>query len=103
LRPAGEVRRALLVACRENATTERGPTRRELAALARVGLDAAGRTLENMVRAGQLCKLRDRRVDYCSKPVAEYVPADLLPKAVQAAPEPSGCMVLTTALQAWAA
>lgn len=97
------MRRALDGACRKHATAERGTTLRELAALAAVGLDAAGTAVENMVRAGQLCKLRDRRVDYCSKPVAEYVPAELMPKAIQAAPELSGCMVLTTALQAWAA
>lgn len=97
------MRRALDGACRKHATAERGTTLRELAALAGVGLDAAESTLENMVRAGQLGKLKSRRVDYCSKPVAEYVPADLLPKAINAAPEPTGCMVLTTALQAWAA
>ncbi|MGV3679688.1 MAG: hypothetical protein ACO1PM_08180 [Acidovorax sp.] len=97
------MRQALYGACKKHATKEQGTTLRELAALAGVGLDAAGQTLENMVRAGQLGKLKSRRVDYCSKPVAEYVPADLMPHAITAAPEPSGGMVLVTALQAWAA
>ena len=35
----------------------------------------ARRTVENMSRAGQLHRVRDRKVEYRNRPVAEYVPA----------------------------
>lgn len=89
--------------CQKHATAERGLTLREWAALACVGLDAAERNVTRMAAAGQVLKLKDRAVDYRSRPVAEYVPAGLVTLPSQPAPEPSGCMVLTTALQAWAA
>lgn len=88
--------------CQKHATTERGLTLREWAALACVGLDAAERTVERMAKAGQVLKLRERRVEYRNRPVAEYVPAELLPKAEKAAQEPSGCMRLSNVLQVWA-
>ena len=75
MRPAGEVRQALLNACTQLATPDRGPTLREMAAVACVGLQAARRTVENMSRAGQLRRVRDRKVEYRNRPVAEYVPA----------------------------
>ena len=75
MRPAGEVRQALLNACTQLATPDRGPTLREMAAVACVGLQAARRTVENMSRAGLLHRVRDRKVEYRNRPVAEYVPA----------------------------
>ena len=75
MRPAGEVRQALLNACTQLATPDRGPTLREMAAVACVGMQAARRTVENMSRAGQLRRVRDRKVEYRNRPVAEYVPA----------------------------
>jgi hypothetical protein len=72
MRPAGEIKLALLRAAAELATPRRGPTLRELAAAARVGLDAAESTVENMVRAGDLVIVRKRKVEYRNKPVAEY-------------------------------
>ena len=75
MRPAGEVRQALLNACTQLATPDRGPTLREMAAVACVGMQAARRTVENMSRAGQLHRVRDRKVEYRNRPVAEYVPA----------------------------
>ena len=75
MRPAGEVRQALLNACTQLATPDRGPTLLEMAAVACVGMQAARRTVENMSRAGQLHRVRDRKVEYRNRPVAEYVPA----------------------------
>ncbi|WOI43768.1 hypothetical protein [Acidovorax sp. BLS4] len=79
MRPAGEVRLALLQACAALATPERGATLQEMARHACVGLDAARRTVGNMSRAGQLSIARPRRVEYRNRPVAEYVPAQAAP------------------------
>ncbi len=78
MRPAGEVRVALLNACSQLATPDRGPTLREMAAVACVGLKAATHTVKHMSRAGQVRIARERRVDYRNRPVAEYVPAALV-------------------------
>lgn len=94
MRPAGEVRQALLNACTQLATPDRGPTLREMAAVACVGLQAARRTVENMSRAGQLHRVRDRKVEYRNRPVAEYVPA-----AMQG--EGDGFVDLAQVLRAW--
>lgn len=75
MRPVGEVRQALLQACMELATPTQGATLRELAARACVGLDAARRTVSDMHRANQIKKVRERRVVYRNRPVAEYAPA----------------------------
>ncbi|KQM68790.1 hypothetical protein [Xylophilus sp. Leaf220] len=75
MRPAGEVRQALLQAAGRLATEERAPTLAELAAEATVGYEAAMNTVKNMVRAGVLRIARQRPVDYRNRPVAEYVPA----------------------------
>lgn len=73
MRPAGEVRAALLTACVELSTTSgQGATLRELAQRACVGLDSARRTINNMARAGQLCIAGERHVAYRNRPVAEY-------------------------------
>ena len=102
MRPAGEVRQALLQACAELATPERGPTLRELAARACVGLDAATYTMKHMARAKVVRIARTRRVAYRNRPVAEYVPAALVGPAVQAcAANDAGFMDLGAVLQAW--
>lgn len=75
MRPAGEVRIALLQAAELLATPERGPTLAELSEAACVGYDAAMATVKNMVRAGVLRIERPRKVAYRNRPVAEYVPA----------------------------
>ena len=79
-RPCGEVRVALQRACAQLATEERGATLRELAHQACVGMDAARRAVDNLRRAGHLVCVRERRVSYRNRPVAEYVPADLATK-----------------------
>ncbi|WP_052712033.1 hypothetical protein [Paracidovorax citrulli] len=79
MRPAGEIRQALLQACQALATPERAPTLREIAAHAQVGLQAAETTITNMRRAGVLRVVRPRHVDYRNRPVAEYVPAGWMP------------------------
>lgn len=97
MRPAGEVRQALLGACEALATgypTWRGPTLREIAQRACVGLDAARRTLGNLCRAGVVRQVNARRVEYRNRPVAEYA----LSRAM-AANDP--VMGLTQALKAW--
>lgn len=96
------MRQALLQACAELATPERGPTLRELAAQARVGLDAATHTIKHMSRAGQLHIARTRRVPYRNRPVAEYVPAPAPAPAVACGvPDESGCMDLSAVLRIW--
>ena len=95
MRPAGEIRRALLQACVALATPERGATLQELAAHACVGLDAARRTVANMTRSKQLCMARQRRVAYRNRPVAEYVPAGRVPVV------PAGAGVLVHVLTSW--
>ena len=94
MRPVGDVRQALLQACMELATPTQGPTLRELAAKACVGLDAARRTVSDMHRAQQIRVLRERRVAYRNRPVAEYVPAAMLPQE-------GGGADLASVLQAW--
>lgn len=94
MRPAGEIRQALLQACMALATPDHGPTLREIAARAQVGLQAARRTMDNMCRAGVIRKARDRRVAYRNRPVAEYVPAAWTPP--QQNPAAGLASVLTT-------
>lgn len=94
MRPVGDVRQALLAACIELATPTQGPTLRELAAKACVGLDAARRTVSDMSRANQIHKVRTRRVQYRNRPVAEYAPAG--PECPQ-----GGGAELASVLQAW--
>jgi len=96
VRPAGEIRQALLQACAALARPGQGPTLRELAAHARVGLDAAEQTVKNMRRAGVLHVPRTRRVPYRNRPVAEYAPV----AATRQGPS-CGAAVLSHALQGW--
>lgn len=96
MRPAGEIRRALLLACIELHTPERAATLREIAAQSCVGLDAARRTMDHMRRSAQVHIARQRRVAYRNRPVAEYAPG---PGAAQSA-SPSGSLDIIA--QAWA-
>lgn len=87
MRPAGEVRLALLKAARELTTVEQSATLLELAKHSQVGFMAARRTVDNMRRAGVLQVVRTRRVDYRNRPVAEYAsPNDLERLGIQPAP-----------------
>lgn len=95
MRPAGEVRQALLQACAALAQPERAPTMRELAAQACVGLKAAERTVDHMRRAGQVHIVRTRRVPYRNRPVAEYAP--VVPAPAQQPP----ARELARALMSW--
>lgn len=80
MRPAGEIRQALMKAARdvvaELGQPNRGATLAELADRSCVGRDAARRYVDNMRRAGALHIVAERRVGYRNRPVAEYVPAD---------------------------
>jgi hypothetical protein len=98
MRPAGEVRLALLNACRQLATPERAPTLQEIAAKACVGFAAARNTVPNMVRAKQLRPVRTRAVQHRNRPVAEYepVPASAVPLA-----EDDGFVDLGSVLRVW--
>lgn len=97
MRPAGEVRQALLHACVQLAAPGRGVTLREMALQAQVGLGAARSTVSAMRRAGQIRIDGQRRVDYRNRPVAVYMPA--LP-AQQG--QGKGCMSLANVLRVWA-
>lgn len=96
MRPAGEVRLALLNACNQLATAERGPTLREMAVRACVGFDAARSTVRDMKRSGQIHQVRERRVAYRNRPVAEYMPAQREAGA-------GGFVDLAAVLQVWGA
>lgn len=74
MRPAGEVRQALLDAALTLSTPASSPTLLELAKHSQVGFMAARRTVDNMRRAGVLVVVRTRKVDYRNRPVAEYCP-----------------------------
>lgn len=95
MRPAGEVRLALFNACSQLATAERGPTLKEIAAKACVGMQAARNTVPNMVRAKQLHTPRTRQVAHRNRPVAEYVPAALV------VDDQAGFVYLASVLQVW--
>lgn len=75
MRPAGEIRQALLQAAADLATPDRAATLTELAHKACVAVSAARRTVDNMKRRGELRVPRTRKVDYRNRPVAEYEPA----------------------------
>jgi len=75
MRPVGDVRQALLSTACELVTPDRGPTLREMAMKAGVGVTSATHTVKNMCRSGQLTIVRHRSVTYRNRPVAEYAPA----------------------------
>lgn len=78
MRPAGEVRQALLDAALALTTPERSPTQLELAVHAQVGFKAARFAVQNMVRSRALVIVRPRTVPYRNRPVAEYAPPEKL-------------------------
>jgi hypothetical protein len=96
MRPAGEVRQALLTAATRLATPEKAPTLREIAECACVGYDAARRTIDNMTRSGQLRVAGERRVEYRNRPVAEYRPGGW-----SAGADGAGSMALSHLMAAW--
>lgn len=104
MRPAGEIRVAILKAAERLVRVEqvdgvqvrRGPTLRELAHDACVGVAAARRTVDNMRRAGDLAPVGQRRVDYRNRPVVEYAPA------MPAASSNEAYFDVATAITSWA-
>lgn len=78
MRPAGEIREALLNSCRALVTPQQAPTLSELAQHAQVGAEAARTTIANMKRHGVILQARERRVAYRNRPVFEYMPADMV-------------------------
>jgi len=72
MRPAGEIRVALLDAAKAACKSGHGVTMRELASRACVGQKAARETIKNMVRAGVLLPAGERRVHYRNRPVLVY-------------------------------
>lgn len=108
MRPAGDVRQALLGAALElvppdvlcNPLAQR-PTLREIAHKACVGVDAATMTMKNLCRAGQMRAIPSaRKVDYRNKPVAEYEPA--VPALDQDARHGQGWVDLGRIVGGWA-
>lgn len=94
MRPAGEVSLALLQAVQQLATAERGPTLRELAAHAQVGLEQASQTVKNMRRYGRLLICGQRRVPGRNRPAAEY--------AIPVADAANDAVIgLSAAMQVW--
>lgn len=85
MRPAGDIRHALLRAAQDLRQQGQHPTLRELAAHAQVGVDAATTTVKNLRRAGLLAVTGDRRVTYRNKPVAVYALAEQPPAFVDLA------------------
>lgn len=95
MRPAGEVSQALLQAVERLWTPGKGPTLREIAEAAGVGVAAASQTIKNMRRYHRLAICGERCVPGRNRPAAEYA----LPHQVQAANESN--FGLTQALQLW--
>lgn len=114
MRPAGEVRQALLQACATLAVPgqaqgheygqAQGVTLREMAHHAQVGVDAARLTIKNMRRAGEICIVGERLVAYRNKPVAVYQPVARVAAAGSGLPglPGRGCMNLANVLRVWA-
>lgn len=79
MRPAGEVRLALIQAAqdivREIGQPGRGATLAEMYTRAQVGSDCARNLVPKIKKAGDLCIVGTRRVDYRNRPVSEYAPA----------------------------
>ena len=94
MRPAGDVRRALLFVACARFRPERGATQRELAEAAQVSYGTARDMVHWLHRSGVLRIVRTRRVPYRNRPVAEYAPAGT---GTAAAP-----CALTALMQAWA-
>jgi hypothetical protein len=85
MRPPGEIRRALRAAVQaEFAQRGQGATWRDLANRAGVGLLVARRTVENMVRTGDLRVCGQARMPHTRRPMTLYIPAP--PPAVDTGP-----------------
>lgn len=104
MRPAGEVHLALLQAAHairaERAITGQGATLLELVHRSQVGYKVARALVPKLSARGQLTKVGERKVPYRNRPVAEYVPTDM----VEASTEPvigAGWVNLGDALQHW--
>lgn len=104
MRPAGEVHLALLQAAHairaERASTGQGATLLELVHRSQVGYKVARELVPKLSARGQLTKVGERKVPYRNRPVAEYVPTDM----VEASTEPvigAGWVNLGDALQHW--
>ena len=106
MRPAGEIRQAILKATvdlikeiSEASKDRKGPTMAEIAARAAVARKDARVCISNCTRYGALEIVGERRVPNRNRPAAEYAPrvrADLFDQA-----QASGASVLNTALQGW--
>ncbi len=81
MRPAGDLRHALLKAAHDLRQQGQQPTLRDLAHHAQVGVEAATHTVKNLRRAGLLAVAGHRRVEYRNKPVAVYTPAEAAQQA----------------------
>lgn len=66
---------AVLGAARQLATSERAPTRREIAAHLMLSTREIANTVDNLTRTGKLLPVRLRQVAHRTRPVAEYAPA----------------------------
>lgn len=104
MRPAGEVHLALLQDAHairaERASTGQGATLLELVHRSQVGYKVARALVPKLSARGQLTKVGERKVPYRNRPVAEYVPTDM----VEASTEPvigAGWVNLGDALQHW--
>ena len=99
MRPAGEVRQALLKAARDIYAGGHGATLAEIAERACVGRQAARVHVPKLKSRGQLQVVGQRRVDYRNRPVAEYAPVKVLSlEDVQAM---TGSLVLSNCMQGW--
>ena len=85
MRPRGEIRAALALAVDALPSTAPSATWRDLAQLACVGFDAARRTVDNMVTAGELIVVGHRRTPHACRPMRLLA----RPGACAAAREPS--------------
>ena len=79
MRPMQDVSKALLNAADALNSPSKAPTMREMAVHAQVGLKAARYSVTNLKRAGLLQIVRDRKVSYRNRPVAEYAPSTPTP------------------------
>jgi hypothetical protein len=81
VRPLGEVSQALLSAAAALYTPERAGTLAEIAAKAGVAAGAARTAVANLAKSEKLRIVRERKVEHRNRPVAEYAPAAVQPKA----------------------
>lgn len=99
MRPAGELRQALIQAVHDLAANGRGATLAEIADRACVGRQAARVHVPKLKSRGHLEIVGERRVTYRNRPVAEYGPAKVLSlEDVQAM---TGTAVLSNCMQGW--